>query len=153
LRWQPSSFDAFRKYPVIVYVYGEPWGWRSPTHGVAMVFFCARSLRLATSSSASTTGVTPAPKGAAWRQVVYGSVGDLSSKEQAAAVRALASRHTFIDASRIGIWGWSGGGTTTLNAMFRFPDIYKVGHQLCRGAASAAKARVAATALRMSVSP
>jgi dipeptidyl-peptidase-4 len=70
---------------------------------------------------------TPAPKGAAWRKVIYGSVGDLSSKEQAAAIRALTSRHAFLDSERIGIWGWSGGGTNTLNAMFRFPDVYKVG--------------------------
>ena len=70
---------------------------------------------------------TPAPKGAAWRKVVYGSVGDLSAKEQAAAIRALTARHAFIDSARVGIWGWSGGGTNTLNAMFRFPDLYKVG--------------------------
>ncbi|MCA1562015.1 MAG: S9 family peptidase [Acidobacteria bacterium] len=70
---------------------------------------------------------TPAPKGTAWRKVIYGSVGDLSSKEQAAAVRALAARHAFVDTERIGIWGWSGGGSNTLNAMFRFPDVYKVG--------------------------
>jgi len=70
---------------------------------------------------------TPAPKGAAWRKVVYGTVGDLSSKEQAAAIRALAARHAFVDLDRVGVWGWSGGGSNTLNAMFRFPDIYKVG--------------------------
>ena len=70
---------------------------------------------------------TPAPKGAAWRKVVYGTVGDLSSKEQAAAIRALAARHAFIDRDRIGIWGWSGGGSNTLNAMFRFPDMFQVG--------------------------
>jgi dipeptidyl-peptidase-4 len=59
--------------------------------------------------------------------VVYGSIGDLSSKEQAAAIRALADRHSFIDRGRVGIWGWSGGGTNTLNALFRFPDVYAVG--------------------------
>jgi dipeptidyl-peptidase-4 len=70
---------------------------------------------------------TPAPKGAAWRKVVYGTVGDLSSKDQAAAVRALAARYTFVDLQRIGVWGWSGGGSNTLNAMFRFPDVFRVG--------------------------
>ena len=70
---------------------------------------------------------TPAPKGAAWRKVVYGTVGDLSSKEQAAAVRAFAASHAYIDRDRIGVWGWSGGGSNTLNAMFRFPDVFKVG--------------------------
>jgi dipeptidyl-peptidase-4 len=125
---KPPAFDASRTYPVIVFVYGEPAGqtvtnsWRGPqglfnralaNAGYVVVSFDNRG--------------TPAPKGAAWRKVVYGSVGDLSSKEQAAAIRALAARQPFIDLSRIGIWGWSGGGTNTLNAMFRFPDVYKVG--------------------------
>jgi dipeptidyl-peptidase-4 len=70
---------------------------------------------------------TPAPKGAAWRKIIYGTVGDLSSRDQAAAVRALAARHSFIDRERVGVWGASGGGSNTLNAMFRFPDVFKVG--------------------------
>lgn len=70
---------------------------------------------------------TPAPKGAAWRKVVYGTVGDHSSRDQAAAVRALVERHSFLDGSRVGIWGASGGGSNTLNAMFRFPDVFHVG--------------------------
>jgi dipeptidyl-peptidase-4 len=59
--------------------------------------------------------------------VIYGTVGDLSSKDQAAAVSALAARHSYVDAGRVGIWGWSGGGSNTLNAMFRFPDVFSVG--------------------------
>jgi dipeptidyl-peptidase-4 len=70
---------------------------------------------------------TPAPKGAAWRKVVYGTIGDLSSKEQAAAARALIARYSFIDGNRVAVWGWSGGGSSTLNAMFRFPELFKVG--------------------------
>src|SRR4029453_18822506 len=45
----------------------------------------------------------------------------------AAAIRAIAEKFPFVDADRLGIWGWSGGGSNTLNAMFRFPDVYKVG--------------------------
>ena len=59
--------------------------------------------------------------------MVYGTVGDLSSKDQAAAIRALTAKYPFLDRTRIGVWGWSGGGTNTLNAMFRFPDVYQVG--------------------------
>ena len=70
---------------------------------------------------------TPAPKGAAWRKMVYGTVGDLSSRDQAAAVRALTARHPYLDATRVGVWGWSGGGSNTLNTMFRFPDVFQVG--------------------------
>ena len=125
---KPSHFDASKRYPVIVFVYGEPagqtvtdaWG------GNRMLFHRALAEAGYVIVSVDNRG-TPAPKGAAWRKVVYGTVGDLSSKEQAAAVRALASRHAFIDASRVGIWGWSGGGSNTLNAMFRFPDVFSVG--------------------------
>ena len=125
---KPSSFDPARKYPVIVFVYGEPagqtvndrWGGRS------MLFHRALAEAGYIVVSFDNRG-TPAPKGADWRKVIYGTVGDLSSKEQAAAIKALAARHPYIDLDRVGIWGWSGGGTNTLNAMFRFPELYKVG--------------------------
>ena len=124
---KPPSFDASRKYPVIVFVYGEPaaqtvtnrWG------GGQALFNRALANAGYIVVSFDNRG-TPAPKGAAWRRVIYGSVGDLSSKEQAEAIRQVAARYSFIDIDRIGIWGWSGGGTNTLNAMFRFPDL-KVG--------------------------
>jgi len=125
---KPRSFDPSRKYPVIVYVYGEPaaqtvvdsWG------GGRILFHRALADAGYIVVSFDNRG-TPAPKGAEWRKAIYGSVGDLSSKEQAAAIRALAARDPFIDPARLGIWGWSGGGSSTLNAMFRFPDVYKVG--------------------------
>ena len=50
-----------------------------------------------------------------------------SSREQADAVRGLARQHSYNDAARVGVWGWSGGGSATLNAMFRYPDVYHVG--------------------------
>jgi dipeptidyl-peptidase-4 len=125
---KPSTFDASRKYPVVVFVYGEPAGqtvtdrWNGGTMMFNRVLAAAGYVVV----SFDNRG-TPAPKGVAWRKVVYGSVGDLSSKEQASAIRALAARHSFIDLDRVGVWGWSGGGSSTLNAMFRFPDIYRVG--------------------------
>jgi dipeptidyl-peptidase-4 len=54
-------------------------------------------------------------------------VGDLSSKDQAAAVKAFAKKHAFVDGSKVAVWGWSGGGSNTLNCMFRFPEVFKVG--------------------------
>ena len=125
---KPAAFDASRKYPVVAFVYGEPAGQTvlDRWSGNAGLFLRALAGAGYVVVSFDNRG-TPAPKGAAWRKVVYGSVGDLSSREQAGAIKALASRHAFIDADRIGIWGWSGGGSSTLNAMFRFPDLYKVG--------------------------
>ena len=125
---KPRGFDPSKKYPLIVYVYGEPasvtvvdrWG------GSRALFHRALANEGYVIASFDNRG-TPAPKGAAWRKVVYGSVGDLSSREQAAAVRALVAAHPYIDVARVGVWGWSGGGSNTLNCMFRFPDVYKVG--------------------------
>ena len=125
---KPRSFDAAKKYPVIVYVYGEPasqtvvdrWG------GGRELFHHALANQGYIVASFDNRG-TPAPKGSAWRKVVYGTVGDLSSKEQAAAVRALVASHPYVDGARVGVWGWSGGGSNTLNCMFRFPDVFSVG--------------------------
>jgi dipeptidyl-peptidase-4 len=125
---KPASFDLSRKYPVIVHVYGEPasqtvvdrWG------GSGMLFRRALANAGYIVVSVDNRG-TPAPKGAAWRKIIYGTVGDLSSKDQAAAVRAVAARFPFVDRDRVGIWGASGGGSNTLNAIFRFPEVFKVG--------------------------
>ena len=54
-------------------------------------------------------------------------MGVRSSREQAAALQALERTRPYIDASRVAVWGKSGGGSNTLNLMFRSPDLYKVG--------------------------
>ena len=125
---KPPAIDATKRYPVVVYVYGEPAGQTVTDRwgGGRALFHRALAEAGYVVVSIDNRG-TPAPRGAAWRKVVYGSVGELSSKEQAAGVRALLSRYAFLDAGRIGIWGWSGGGTNTLNALFRFPEVYKAG--------------------------
>jgi dipeptidyl-peptidase-4 len=125
---KPATFDASRKYPVIVYVYGEPasqtvtdrWG------GGRMLFHRALADAGYIVASFDNRG-TPAPKGAAWRKAIYGAIGVLSAPEQAGAVRALGERYPFVDLTRVGIWGWSGGGSSTLQCMFRFPGVYQVG--------------------------
>jgi dipeptidyl-peptidase-4 len=125
---KPTTFDPARRYPVVVFVYGEPasqtvvdrWG------GSRMLFHSALAEAGFVVASVDTRG-TPAPRGTAWRKVVYGSIGDLSSREQAAVTRAMLVRFPFLDATRVGLWGWSGGGTSTLNGMFRHPDLFRVG--------------------------
>jgi dipeptidyl-peptidase-4 len=125
---KPRNFDPAKKYPVLVYVYGEPaaqtvldsWG----GEGTLFHRFLAQDGYMIV--SIDNRG-TPAPKGRAWRKMIYGSVGVLSSKEQAAALQVLARTYSFMDSSRVAVWGWSGGGSNTLNLMFRSPELYKVG--------------------------
>jgi dipeptidyl-peptidase-4 len=125
---RPSTFDASKKYPFITHVYGEPAGQtvNDSWGGSQLLFHRALAEAGYIIVSIDNRG-TPAPRGTAWRKIVYGTVGDLSSKDQAAAVRALIAKYPYLDRDRVGVWGWSGGGTNTLNAMFRFPDVYKVG--------------------------
>jgi dipeptidyl-peptidase-4 len=124
---RPASFEAAKIYPVIVFVYGEPASQTvTDAWGGGRLFYRALADAGYVVVSFDNRG-TPAPKGVAWRKAIYGAVGVQSAEDQAAAITALAATRPFIDLSRVGIWGWSGGGSNTLNCMFRFPDLYKVG--------------------------
>jgi dipeptidyl-peptidase-4 len=125
---KPKDFDPSRKYPVFIYVYGEPhaqtvrdlWGHASTDYHrvIADLGYLVISI--------DNRG-TPCPKGAAWRRVISGSLGPLSTEEQAAGLKELGRTRPYVDLDRVGIWGWSGGGSNTLNALFRKPDDYHVG--------------------------
>jgi dipeptidyl-peptidase-4 len=125
---KPRDFDASRKYPLLMHVYTEPFG-----QTVLDTWMYGNRLwhQLLADQGYIVASVdnrgTPAPRGRAWRKVVYGAIGVLSSREQADAVRGLARQHSYNDAARVGVWGWSGGGSATLTAMFRYPDVYHVG--------------------------
>ncbi len=125
---KPAGFDPTKKYPVLVYVYGEPAAQTVADHweGERDLFHHYLAQEGYVVLSVDNRG-TPAPRGRAWRKIIYGSVGVLSSQEQAAALHELERRYPFLDASRVAVWGWSGGGTNTLNLMFRSPELYKVG--------------------------
>ncbi len=125
---KPPDFDPSMKWPVLVYVYSEPHAqtvldhWYVTHSEYHRVVSDLGYLVLSIDSRG-----TPAPKGAAWRRAVFGSLGPLSTREQAEALREFGRQRSYVDMSRIGIWGWSGGGSNTLNAMFREPDLYQVG--------------------------
>lgn len=125
---KPPDFDPAKKYPVLAYVYGEPWEAtvRDAWGGAGRLFHGAIAEQGYLIVSFDNEG-TAAPKGRAWRKSVYGNVGVLSSAEQAQAIQELARERGYIDTSRMAIWGWSGGGSNTLNMMFRYPGVYSTG--------------------------
>ncbi|MEL6104576.1 MAG: DPP IV N-terminal domain-containing protein [Planctomycetota bacterium] len=125
---KPRDFDGTKKYPVLVYVYGEPYlqtvldRWGAAQTDFHRVVADAGYVVV----SIDNRG-TACPKGAAWRRSIFGSLGPLSTEDQATALKQLAKDNPYLDLSRVAIWGWSGGGSNTLNAMFRKPDVYHVG--------------------------
>jgi dipeptidyl-peptidase-4 len=125
---KPSHFDETKKYPLILNVYGEPASTtvNDSWSGTGRLLLAALADDGYLIGSFDNRG-TPAPKGRDWRKIVYRSIGVLASKDQAAAVRAIAASRPYVDLERVGVFGWSGGGSMTLNLMFRSPELFKVG--------------------------
>jgi len=123
---KPPDFDAAKKYPVLFYVYGEPAGQTvlDRWDGRRFVWHSMLAQQGYLVMSVDNRG-TPAPRGRDWRRSIYRQVGILASADQAAATRALLKERPYMDPARIAIWGWSGGGSMSLNAIFRYPDLYQ----------------------------
>ena len=124
---KPPDFDPQKHYPVLFYVYGEPWGQTvlDAWGGRNQLWHMMLAQQGYIIMSVDNRG-TPAPRGRAWRKIIYRKMGLVNSQDQASAAKAIA-KWPFVDPTRIGIWGWSGGGSSTLNAMFRYGDVYQVG--------------------------
>jgi dipeptidyl-peptidase-4 len=125
---KPPDFDSTKKYPVVFYVYTEPGGQTvTDTYGSASNFLYNGDFTGDGYIYISVDGRgTPAPKGAAWRKSIYRNVGRVNIRDQGMAAKKII-QWPFIDTSRVAIWGWSGGGSATLNCMFQYPEIYKTG--------------------------
>ncbi|MBO0947403.1 S9 family peptidase [Fibrella forsythiae] len=125
----PPAFDSTKRYPIVFQVYGEPAA--VTTNDVFSAgnndLFVGDMLKEGYIYAALDNRGTPALKGAAWRKSIYRQIGRMNIRDQAMGARALFARHSFIDTSRVAVWGWSGGGSTTLNLLFQYPDIYQTG--------------------------
>jgi dipeptidyl-peptidase-4 len=125
---KPPNFDAAKKYPLLMYVYSEPagqtvidrWG------GDRYLWHSMLAQQGFLVASVDSRGAA-APRGHDWRRSIYRQIGIQASADQAAAIRQMIVQRPYIDAKRVGVWGWSGGGAMTLNAMFRYPEIYSTG--------------------------
>jgi dipeptidyl-peptidase-4 len=125
---KPKNFDASKKYPVVFYVYTEPGGANvTDTYGTAENFLYEGDMREDgyVYISIDNRG-TPVAKGREWRKSFYRKSGIINTRDQAMAAKEVL-KWNFIDPERVAVWGWSGGGTATLNLMFQFPEIYKTG--------------------------
>lgn len=125
---KPKNFDSTKKYPVVFYVYSEPAAQTvTDSYGAAGTFLYAGDMPADGYIQISLDGRgTPAPKGAEWRKSIYQKIGILNVHDQAMAAKKIL-QWPFVDTSRVAVWGWSGGGSTTLNLLFQFPEIYKTG--------------------------
>jgi dipeptidyl-peptidase-4 len=122
---KPPDFDASRRYPVLFYVYGGPgsqtvsdsWG---GTRALWHTLLTQRGYVLMVVDNRGTGG-----RGRDFEKIVYGQMGVIETRDQAAAARAIARTYPWVDSTRMGVWGWSYGGFMALNCILQFPEVYK----------------------------
>ena len=126
---KPTNFDPAKKYPIVFMVYGEPAGSTvKDTYGTGRNRLYAGSMADDGYIYASVDNRgTPSPKGAAWRKAIYKSIGTVNIKDIDGAATAMFKQYAFIDTSRVAVHGWSGGGSSTLNLLFQYPQHFKTG--------------------------
>ncbi|HRN56250.1 MAG TPA: S9 family peptidase, partial [Agriterribacter sp.] len=125
----PEHFDSSKKYPVLLYVYGEP------ANTTVEDQFSTGGNRLFDGDLAKSgyfyvsfnNRGTPTLKGSAWRKAIYRDIGGINIRDQAMAMKKLLQQRPYLDTARVASWGWSGGGSSTLNLLFQYPDIFKTG--------------------------
>jgi dipeptidyl-peptidase-4 len=122
---KPPDFDATRRYPVFFTVYGGP-GSQTVTDGwggngaLWHTLLTQRGYVVMSVDNRGTGG-----RGSAFKKIVYGQMGVIETRDQAAAARAIWRMFPWVDSTRVGIWGWSYGGFMALNTILQFPDVYR----------------------------
>ncbi|MGD9562172.1 MAG: DPP IV N-terminal domain-containing protein [Pyrinomonadaceae bacterium] len=127
LMFTPTNLDRSKKYPVVNYIYPGP-----QSGGVGSRSFSpSRSDHQALAELGFVViiidGTCNPDRSKSFHDVCYGNMADNTLEDQIAGLKELAGKYPFIDLTRVGMWGHSGGGFATAAAMFRFPDFYKVG--------------------------
>jgi dipeptidyl aminopeptidase/acylaminoacyl peptidase len=127
LMFTPTNIDANKKYPIIDYIYPGPQGgsvgsWsfssaRGDNQALAELGFIVVAIE----------GTSNPLRSKSFHDMSYGNMAENTLPDQVSGIRQLAQKYAYIDTTRIGIWGHSGGGFATATAMFRYPDFFKVG--------------------------
>jgi dipeptidyl-peptidase-4 len=121
---KPANFDSTKKYPVLFHVYGGPGyqmvidQWKSDLWGELLankgyIYFSVDNREMG-------------GRGKAFRNLVYKKFGYQEANDFIEAAKYL-STFTYVDASRIGIWGWSYGGYISALTLMKGADYFKLG--------------------------
>lgn len=127
LMFKPSDFDPGKRYPLVTYIYPGPQVGSVRTRAFAAAHGDHQALAELGFVVIALDGMGTPLRSKSFQDAYYGDMGDNTLPDQVAALRQLARRHPWIDTTRAGMWGHSGGGNATAGAMFRYPDVYKVG--------------------------
>lgn len=127
LMFKPADFDPDKKYPIIDYVYPGPWIGSVSTFSWRPSLVQHQSLANLGFIVVAIDGMGTPWRSASFHHYYYGNMGDATIPDQIAGIKDLAKRSPWIDLRRVGIWGHSAGGFTTVEAILTYPDFFKVG--------------------------
>jgi dipeptidyl aminopeptidase/acylaminoacyl peptidase len=127
LLFKPTTLDPSKKYPIVNHIYPGP-----QTGSVGSRIFSAARGDAQALAELGFVVVEIDGMGTPWRskkfhEAYFGNMGDNTLPDQIAGMRQLARKYPWIDIDRAGIYGHSGGGYAAADAMFRYPDFFKVG--------------------------
>jgi dipeptidyl-peptidase-4 len=127
LMFKPANLDPLRKYPIVNHIYPGPQGGSVGSRSFAAARGDSQALAELGFIVVAIDGMGNPQRSKSFHDAYYGNMGDNTLPDQIAAMRELARRFPWIDIERAGIWGHSGGGYAAADAMFRYPDFFKVG--------------------------
>jgi dipeptidyl aminopeptidase/acylaminoacyl peptidase len=124
--YKPSDFDASKSYPVVNYLYPGPQVGsirgrhfktaRGDNQAIAELGFIVIEI-----DALGTPG-----RSKSFHDFYYQNMGDSGIPDQVSAIKQLAKKYRWIDSTRVGIWGHSGGGFASTRALLTYPDFYSV---------------------------
>jgi len=127
LMYKPTNLDTNKRYPIINHIYPGPQGGSVGTRSFVASRGDSQSLAELGFIVVEIDGMGNPTRSKRFHDAYYGNMGDNTLPDQIAAMKQLASQYAWIDLDRCGIWGHSGGGFAAADAMFRYPDFFKVG--------------------------
>jgi dipeptidyl-peptidase 4 len=126
LMYKPTSFDASKSYPILNYIYPGP---QSGSVG-SRAFRASRSDKQSLAELGfivvEVDAMGSPGRSKSFHEFYYGNMGDNGLPDQMAAIKQLAAQNSWMDLNRVGVWGHSGGGFASTDAILRYPDFYKV---------------------------
>ncbi len=127
LMFKPTNLDEKKKYPIINHIYPGPQGGSVGSRSFSAARGDTQALADLGFIVVEIDGMGNPMRSKKFHDAYYGNMGDNTLPDQVAAMKQLAERFAWIDIERAGIYGHSGGGYATADAMFRYPDFFKVG--------------------------
>jgi len=127
LMFKPTNLDQKKKYPIVNHIYPGPQGGSVGSRSFSAARGDTQALSELGFIVVEIDGMGNPMRSKKFHDAYYGNMGDNTLPDQIAAMKQLAEKYPWIDIDRAGIYGHSGGGYATADAMFRYPDFFKVG--------------------------